>query len=209
MTFTKHKIDCEEGLNEIGLRKTQFSQRLHENETKPQQTSEKPVQQPKNPMYKRSNSLDGKEMFLMPKTQNSSHKKVVQRKRSSLFPETFSLLFQRNSATRRNVSAVGYDRKSSSLNTSLTEGKLRQEFIKTIENTEDDTLMALHPQELLEKCGSLNLLDDNNDDRQYKSLPDERTFERSTGRMGFRSSRKDSKIDILHSRIPAPISYKA
>ncbi|KAL3271612.1 hypothetical protein HHI36_022087 [Cryptolaemus montrouzieri] len=215
----EHKIDCEEDLNEVGLRKTQFSQRIYESEAKPQQTTEKPVQQSKNPMYKRSNSLDGKEMSLMPKSQNSPQKKVVQskvntwnfspkRQRSSLTPETFSSPFTRNSATRRSVSAVGYDRKSSSLNTSPTKGKLRQELIKTVKNTEDDALMALQVQELLKKYGSLNMLDDD-DDQQYKSLPDERSFKRSPGRMSFRSSRKDSRTDILNSRIPAPISYKA
>ncbi|KAL3271853.1 hypothetical protein HHI36_022323 [Cryptolaemus montrouzieri] len=158
-------------------------------------------------------------MFLMPKTPNSSHKRLVQskvkirnyslkRQRSSLIPETFSSPFARNSATRKIVSAVGYDRKSSSLNTSPTNGKLRQELIKSVETTEDDALMSLHAQELLKKYGSLNMLDDDEDDHQYKCLPDERSFKKSTGIMSFRSSRKDSKTDILHSRIPAPISYK-
>ncbi|KAL3271863.1 hypothetical protein HHI36_022333 [Cryptolaemus montrouzieri] len=155
----------------------------------------------------------------MPKVPKSSQKRLVQskvktwnyslkRQRSSLILETFSSPFARNSATRRIVSAVGYDRKSSSLNISPTDGKLRRKLIKRVENTEDDALMALHAQELLKKYGRLNMLDDNEDDQQYKCLPDERSFKKSTGIMSFRSSRKDSRTDILHSRISAPISYK-
>lgn len=218
LIFTEHKLDCEEDLNDVGLRKTQYSQKIYENESKTPVASEKSVQEERKLSYRRSNSLEGKETPSIPKMNGSPYKKVVQckvntwnnspkRQRSSLTPETFTSSFSRNSATRRSVSAVGYDRKSSSTNTSPTKGRLRQELLKTVKNTDDDALMAMQVQELLKKYGSLNMLDDD-EEQQFTSLPTESTFKRSTGRMSIRSSRKDSRPE-LHSRIPAPISYKA
>ncbi|XP_044763199.1 GAS2-like protein pickled eggs [Coccinella septempunctata] len=214
----EHKLDCEEDLNDVGLRKTQYSQKIFENESKPTSTPDKTVLEERKPSYRRSNSLDGKETPSTPKLNGSPYKKVVQckvntwnnspkRQRSSLTPETFISPFARNSATRRSVSAVGYDRKSSSTNTSPTKGRLRQELLKAVKNTDDDAIMAMQVQELLKKYGSLNMLDDD-DEQQFRSLPEESNFKRSTGRMSIRSSRKDLRPD-LHSRIPAPISYKA
>lgn len=186
----EHKLD-EEDINEVGLRKTQFSQRIYENDDQP-----KPKAVPKTPPPQK------KSQPAVPSKVNTWNLSP-RRQRSSLTPETFQSPFGRHAPTRRSVSAVGHERKSSSLHTSPTKGRLRDELIKAVKSTDDDTQMALQVQELLKKYGSLNVLNGDGD-----NLTDDNAFRRaSTARVSFRSSRKDSKGDNSMSRIPAPILH--
>ncbi|KAJ8934028.1 hypothetical protein NQ314_013625 [Rhamnusium bicolor] len=237
---TALQVYTEDDLNDFGLRKTQFSQRIYENDIRAKlernlQSMEKltefpnksPKTQKENSFTKqkensftlqkekslsRANSTEGSiEVHKSPKRQPTPVKKVESKintwngrpktSRPSLTTETYVSPFARNSTGRRSVSAVNHDRRSTSANTSPTKGRLRQELLQAVKQSEDDAIIAQQVQELLKKYGSLNTLNDEQDFQPSK-------FTRNTGdRMSYRSPRKDSRPENNLSRIPAPMSY--
>ncbi|KAG5900298.1 hypothetical protein JTB14_000824 [Gonioctena quinquepunctata] len=241
----EHQVYTEDELNEFGLRKTNFSHRIYENDIKSklernlqsmEKLSESPTRSPEHitpeeytfatqkensflkskpaesnirrkPISRASSVERNKEVQNSPRKSISAVKKPESKistwsgrprsTRTSLTADTFVSPFARNSTGRRSVSAV--DRRPSSANTSPTKGKLKQELLQAVQQTNDDEVIALQVQALLKKYGSLSTL--NGDDFGPPALT-----KNTSDRMSFRSPRKDSRPEII-SRIPAPVLH--
>ncbi|KAJ3650718.1 hypothetical protein Zmor_016800 [Zophobas morio] len=188
----EHHLDGPDDTNDVGLRKTQFSQRIYEDgKPKPKEPPKKetspPVTREKSPLPKAS-----------PKKSDrfgtwSGRQKQT---RPSLNLETFSPPLSRNAHTRRSITPSPHERRYSSASSSPTKGNLKQELINTVYQTDDETVIVEKVQKLLKEYGSWTNLDVDDGNRK---------FVRGGDRMSYRSPRKDSRPDNNLSRIPAPV----
>ncbi|RZC42222.1 GAS2-like protein 2 [Asbolus verrucosus] len=192
----EHQIDGIDDLNDFGLRKTHFSQRIYEDgDPKPKPKSVE--RNPEPPKAPKSATPQPKKSSNRYSTWSGRQKQT----RPALTLETFSPPMSRNSNIRRSITPQPHERRTSSASTSPTKGKLKQELINTVSKNNDDAVIVQQVQELLKKYGSLTGIDC--DDGGGGK------FSRGADRMSFRSPRKDTRPDNHLSRIPAPVLYKA
>lgn len=223
----------EDDLNDFGLRKTHFSEKMYENSDKSKPTIDSPkksiptrkensfVQTKKNnPAAKKENSFVHtspkrpppsaavySKSKMMTNTWNGRQKQA----RPSLGNlQSFTTDSVRSSPSNfaRNSTgrrSVSYDRRSSSAATSPTK-TLKDELLNVVKKAHNDEAIAIQLQEILKRYGSLNILNGDGDSGP-ESLP--ASFGRHSGeRMSYRSPRKDSRPENNFSKIPAPVMQK-
>ncbi|XP_019869201.2 GAS2-like protein pickled eggs [Aethina tumida] len=198
----EHQQVCTaDDLNDVGLRKTQYSQIYDNGDAKSPKPVQKPTQKPRERSFVKANSMERSDLKPPPTQKRTSRGSInstwsgrPKATRASLTGDTFSPPVARSSMGRRSISN---ERQTSSANTSPTKSNLKKELLKAVNKNADEAQIMAQVQAVLKKFGSMNQL----------PLDDEPRLTRNNERMSFRSPRKDSRAD--KSKIPAPISYKA